>query len=179
MADETLARRYAQAIFDLASEGGKTTDVGRDLRTVCDAMREENSVYRFFVAPVIDRTEKTRVLLEAFSGKIEEIALHALLLLVRKHRERLLSEIVRQYGFLERSARGEEPLIVTSARRLPRKELDSLVERLSKTYGKRFEVEERIDPSLLGGVRIRMGDLAIDGTVAGRLNELSRELFTR
>ena len=178
MANETLARRYAQAVFDLAAEARRTSEVGVALRTVWDSMQAQDSVVQFFYAPVIDRSEKQKVLLDAFGGKIEEIALHTLLLLVRKHRERLLPELVLQYGLLEREARGEEPLVISSARKLPRRELASLVEGLSKKYGKRFEVEERIDPSLLGGVRIRMGDVAIDATVAGRLNELSRTLLT-
>ncbi|MBV8425109.1 MAG: ATP synthase F1 subunit delta [Candidatus Eremiobacteraeota bacterium] len=178
MPNEALAKRYAQAVFDLAGESHKTVDVGRDLRTVWSAMKDDDGVVRFFFAPVIERSEKQRVLLEAFKGKIEPIALHTLLLLVRKRRERLLPEILQQYAALEMAARGAEPLIVSSAHKLPPEELASLVERLSKIYNKRFEVEERVDPNLLGGVSIRMGDLAIDGTVAGRLDDLSRTLLT-
>jgi F-type H+-transporting ATPase subunit delta len=178
VADETLARRYAQAVFDLASEAGKIAETGRDLRTAWDAMQEDDGVVRFFFAPIIDRNEKQKVLVDAFSGKIETLALHTMLLLVRKRRERILPELLRQYTDLERASRGEEALIITSARKLPRKELDELVAALSKKYGKKFDVEERVDTSLLGGVRIRMGDVAIDGTVAGKLNELSRTLYS-
>ena len=178
MANETLARRYAQAIFDLAADAKRVAEVGRDLRTIWDAMAEEDTITRFFYAPVIDRAEKQKILLDAFSGKVEQIALHAILLLVRKRRERLFPEIVRQYASLEQIARGAEPLVIVSARRLPQAELDALVAKLSKTYNARFDVEQRVDPELLGGVRILMRDVAIDDTVAGKLEELGRTLLS-
>lgn len=179
MPNETLARRYAQAVFELAAQAGKVEEVGRDLRTVWEAMQDEASVVRFFFAPIIDRAEKGQILLDAFSGKIEELALHTLLLLVRKRRERLLPEILEQYRVLEQVARGAEPLTIMTAHELPKAELDELVARLAKVYGKMFEVIQHVDPSLLGGVRIRMGDVAIDGTVEGKLEELSRTLFSQ
>lgn len=177
MANETLARRYAQAIFDLATDGGKVAEVGRDLRMASTAIAEDPAVNRFFGSPVVDRTEKQKILIDGFSGKVEELALHALLLLVRKRRERILGEIVTQYEALEQAARGAEPLTIVSARELPQNELAFMVSRLSKIYGKQFDVQQQVDPSLLGGVRIQMGDTAIDGTVAGKLDELSRALL--
>ena len=179
MANETVARRYATAVFDLAREAGAVDGVGKDLRTIASAICEDETTKGFFLSPVIDRKEKGRVLAAAFTGKAHEIALHTLLLLVRKRREALLSEIVRQYAVLEMQARGAEPLQITTARELSSEELGSLVRRLQTLYGKTFDVSTRIDPSLIGGVRIMMGDRRIDGSVEGRLEELSRTLFAK
>ena len=70
MANETLARRYAQAVFDLAGEAGKVADTGRDLRMVWTTIDEDPAVTRFFYSPVVDRTEKQKTLIDAFAGRV-------------------------------------------------------------------------------------------------------------
>jgi F-type H+-transporting ATPase subunit delta len=179
MADEKPARRYAAAIFQLASERNAVESVGRDLHAIAEALYEEESARGFFLSPVVERSEKERVLAQAFDGKADEIALHSLLLLVRKRRERLLQEIVRQYDAMQLQARGEEPLTITSARPLTRDEQRALVAKLERIYGRKFDVRQQVDPELIGGVRVLMGDRRVDGTVEGRLSELARTLFTR
>lgn len=179
MQNETLARRYATAIFSLAEAGGTTDAVGRDLGTAASAIYGRDDVRRFYLSPVIERKKKAAILESAFGDKFDVTALHALLLLVRKRREALLPSIVSEYAKLARAAAGKEPLEIVSARELGPTELNNIVVRLARSYGKRFEVTQRTDPSLLGGVRITMGDRRIDGSLAGRLDELSRELFAR
>ena len=121
--------------------------------------------------------EEEGVLVATFESRVNEVALHALLLLVRKRRETLLQPIVTEYRKLQRAARGEEALTVTSARPLPDAELNALVARLEQTFGKKFDVTRVVDPRTIGGVRVLMGDRRIDGTVAGRLENLARNLF--
>lgn len=176
MADETLARRYATAIFELAQERGAVEEVGQGLSSIFEAVGADDNVQRFFYAPVIDRKEKSKVIADAFERAVHEVALHAVLLLIRKRRERYLREVIRQYRALEVAAGGREPLEIVSARELSREETNSLIERLSKLYNKRFVVSQRVDPELVGGVRITMNDRRIDGTIAGRLNDLARTL---
>jgi F-type H+-transporting ATPase subunit delta len=85
--------------------------------------------------------------------------------------------LVAEYRKLELEARGVEPLTLTTARELSEAEVRSTVEQLERVYGKKFEAVVRHDPNLIGGVRVAMGDRVIDGSVAGRLEELTRTLF--
>lgn len=176
MAEETISRRYASAIFSLAQDRDAVEAVGRDLGAILDAIAADDGVSRFFAAPVIDRKEKARIISDAFAKSVHEVALHSVLLLIRKRRERFLSDIVKQYRTLEIEAGGREPLEIVSARELGRADVDALVDRLSKLYQKRFVVTQRVDPELIGGVRLTMGDRRIDGTIAARLGELARSL---
>lgn len=177
MASETLARRYATAIFQLATEAGLVERVASDLHAFVKALAADDTVRRFYVAPIVDREEKAGVIGQAFGG-LSDIARHAILLLVRKRREGLIEEIVRQYDRLEREARGAQTLRVTTARSLSPAELDAIVAKLSTTYGTPFDVTQTVDPALIGGVRITMNDKRIDGTIAGRLDDLARMLST-
>jgi F-type H+-transporting ATPase subunit delta len=175
--NETLARRYATAVFELASEAQEIDNVGAQLTSILRTMESDPAIRDFFVSPVVSRDEKERALLATFKGRVGDIALHTLLLLVRKRRETLLGDLVEEYRKIDREARGTELLVVTTARELSADELHSMVARLERTYNKKFEASVKLDPSLIGGVRIAMGDRMIDGSVSGRLEELTRSLF--
>jgi F-type H+-transporting ATPase subunit delta len=177
--NRTLARRYAIAISSLASDSNAADAVGEDLAMLTRSIGTDGQIHDFFVAPVIPRPEKERVLQKVFGGKIHPIALHALLLLVRKRREPLLAAIADEYAALARAAKGKQRLTLTSAQALDREEYSKLVARLERLYDTKFEVTEIIDPKLIGGVRLMMGDRRIDASISGRLDALARDLSTQ
>jgi F-type H+-transporting ATPase subunit delta len=178
MISEKLGRRYATAVFSAAGDHGAVDRVGADLEAISNALNGDTQMRDFFLSPVIARSSKERVLLEALQGNVHEVALHSLLLLVRKRREAVLSVLVPEYRKLQMAGRGTDPLTITAARPLDDSELRTLVARLQSLYGKKFEVSQVIDPHLIGGVRITMGDRRIDGTVSGQLEALARTLFS-
>jgi F-type H+-transporting ATPase subunit delta len=179
MANQTVARRYAVAVFGLAADAHAVAEVGRDLHVIGDALLHDEETKAFFLSPVVDRKQKEAALAATFGNTVHEIALHTVLLLVRKRREMLLRELVEQYDALELQARGAEPLTITAATQLDPAGLRTLVGRLERLYGKRFEVTQKTDPHIIGGARITMGDRRIDGSVEGRLEELTRTLFAQ
>jgi F-type H+-transporting ATPase subunit delta len=174
--NQTLARRYALAVSSLAGEQQAAERVGSELTAVADAIGGNAQAREFFLAPVISKPDKERILAGILEGKLHPIALHTLLLLVRKRREQLLPALVAEYLALQRAARGAQTLTLTSARTLDRSEYAALVQRLEHIYGKKFEPNELVDPALIGGLRIMMGDRRIDSTIAGRLDALARDL---
>lgn len=176
MVNQTLARRYAVAIVQLAREQGVVGHVSADLQALTKIIGGPGLIHDFFVSPVVDRPAKERLLLQVFESRLHQVTLHSLLLLVRKRRETLLAAIVAEYLALERAAHGVEPLAIASARPLDTAERSRLVARLEDLYGKKFDVAEIVDPSLIGGIRIMMGDRRIDATISGRLSALAREL---
>ena len=179
MVNQKVARRYAMAVAMLAAEQNAAERVGADLGLLSETLMQPGKVRDFFTAPVISRPDKERVLAEIFGGKVHAVALHALLLLVRKRRESFLPAILDQYLELRRAAEGRQRVTLESARSLHRTEYDELVRRLERMYAKTFEVTEVVNRELIGGVRLVMGDRRIDGSVSGRLEALARELAER
>jgi F-type H+-transporting ATPase subunit delta len=173
---QTLARRYAIAVASLAGEQQAADRVGSDLATVAGAIGDNSQAREFFLSPVVSKPDKERLLVEALEGKLHPVALHTLLLLVRKRREQLLPAIVAEYLALRRAARGAQTLTLTSARALDPSEYAALIRRLEGIYGKKFEATEVVDPSLIGGLLIMMGDRRVDATISGRLDALARDL---
>ncbi len=178
MIDRTLARRYALAVFSLATERDAIARIGDELQCVNEVFERDANARQFFLAPVIARSDKERVLAKVFERRIGDVVLHTLLLLVRKRREALLPALVDEYRALQMAERGTETLTIASARPLTEKQVTAMSERLERIYGKRFEPRVVVDPSLVGGVRVTMGDRLVDGTVAGRLDEMARSLET-
>jgi F-type H+-transporting ATPase subunit delta len=177
MVSEKLGRRYASAVFSAAGDYDATDTVGADLATISGALNDDPKTREFFLSPVVPRAEKERALSEAFSGRVHDVALHTLLLLVRKRREPVLEVLVAEYRKLRSAARGTEPLTITSAVALEPDRERALVARLETIYGKKFDVKQIVDPQTIGGLRVAMGDKLIDGTVSGQLDALARTLF--
>jgi len=169
------ARVYARALFDLGLEEGLVGRIYDDLHAVLAAIRGLDPDLRaFFSVPKLRRDEKKRILTEAFGDKVCRPVLGLIHVLVDRRREPFFDNIVDEFDRFRDDHEGRVHATCTAARPLDPAILASLKTALEKRTRKHVALHERIDPAVLGGIRINLGDYVLDGTVRRRLMELRR-----
>lgn len=176
MAVSRVARRYAQALFNVAQRGDETARVEEDLCAVADLMESDPKFKDFMISPNIPRDRRMRILETLFSERLSKTTLSALRLLVAKRRESELRDVREGFVQIRREQGNVIFAQVTSAEALSEKDRQRIVERLEKTSGKRVEADFRTDPTLIAGVRVAYGNYVLDGSVRGGLRRLRDQL---
>lgn len=168
-------RRYAEAAFELAERDGTVDAWGRDLVLMAGLAGDER-VARAADNPAV-AFGKRRVALEKSLGKlVSPGARNLALLLAKRGRFGVLPEVSAEYDALVRESRGIVAATVTTPSPLSAKELAQVKSRVEKIAGAKAELTAATDPTLLGGLTIRIGDRLIDASVGGRLERLRGEL---
>jgi F-type H+-transporting ATPase subunit delta len=171
------ASRYARAIFEVASQDKKVDDWSKRLHTLAAAFAVPE-VERAFANPTLTRDDLDRAIKALDLPQLGREGLNLLRLLVESRRTGLIDEITRQYDALGDEASGRVRATVTTAVELSAADRESLRKDLSRGLGKDVRLEAKVDPSILGGLLLRIGDRLTDASVAGRLQQLRRELAT-
>lgn len=177
MADSAVVRRYARALIDVAQQKGLVEQVGRELDGFEAILKQEPRFARVLRAPVIAPARKLALLRSTMAGRLSDLTLRFLELLVQKEREELLPDIPAEYRRLSYEIRNLQPVEVTTAVALTPEERSGLQAALGKRTGKTIELHERTDPALMGGAVIRIGDTIYDGSVRGQLRRLRQRLL--
>jgi F-type H+-transporting ATPase subunit delta len=175
--NEALAARYSAALFELTKEASSSARVVGDLDAFIAALDSDPTVAEFFVSPVVGRAEKVRILEAALQGRADELTFKFVVLLVRKRRESLLRTVAKQMHELVDRDEGRVRADVATPVRLSADELSNLSARLSSVYDKTVIAQPRLAPELLGGIVVQVGDSYVDGSVAGKLEEVRRHLL--
>ena len=171
-----IARRYASAIYEEAERQGKTAAVDRDIELIEKSFQGSRELVNFFKSPIIAREKKEEIVSELFTGRLHQMTQDFLMLLIEKQREDIFPDIVKAYrelrdrelGIVEAEARVAQPL--------GSKEEKSLTEALNRMTGKKVRLRVTEDPSLIGGVVIRVGDTVYDGSVRHHLEVLREQM---
>ena len=171
MRSTEVARRYADALYELAVETGHVDDVKTAFRSLVSDLRETPELTRYLSHPMVLRERKIELVRQAFPG-VPEILGNLLRLVIRNQREAYLDLIYEEYLAVEAEAMGVSRVRVTTATALQDDERSRLVGRLSEAMGTQVSLEERVDASLLGGARLETDGKVIDGTLKARLDRL-------
>lgn len=174
MAEGVAARRYAQAIFEIAQERGEIDRWLSDLSLAAEVLKEPR-VARFLINPDISFDKKRQVLSTSL-GDLNPLALNLLYVLVRKGRIQALGDIQREYESLVNEWRGIEVAEVTTAVPLENEQADAVARRLEALTGKKIVLQRYVDPGIIGGLVAKVGDKLIDGSVRGKLAMLREQL---
>ena len=177
MKDTRVARRYAAALFSLARQGEIVDAVQQDLALIQKLFSEVNYLRSVLVEPLVSEDRKLSVVNAAFGDRITETTLNFLKLLIRKRREPLIDECVREYRELVLEAANTVDAEARSAVDLSKEQITRLKAGLEQMTGKVVRLIVSSDQSVIGGVVVRIGDTVIDGTVQGRLERLQQHLM--
>lgn len=171
----SAGRRYAQAIFALASEQNKLEQWSQDLATIVSVLGEEE-VQNFLQNPKTSRDSKLQFVTNMLSGRISPEAFNLARLLVQRERQSYIAGINEEFVRLWNQQRGIVEAEVTVAENLSPDEEKAIQQKLSAITGKTVTIRTRVDPGILGGLVARVGDTLIDGSVRTRLQNLKKQL---
>jgi len=174
MARRVYARRYSQAVFEIALERKDLDRWQSDLRKIA-SLSEDATLIAFLESPKFHFSAKARLLRERL-GDINPLALNLVYLLVTRGRLSVVGEIADAYQRLLDSYRGIEQAEVTTAVPLDDEDKLRLEERLSAAVGKKVVLRSEVDSSLIGGIIARIGGKLLDGSTRSKLAALKREL---
>lgn len=176
-ASQAAARIYADALFGVAVDAGSPEQVGAELRVVRDALAGlAPDVRTFFEMPQLRREDKWEIVTTAFGDKLGRPVLGLLHVLVDKRREVLLDGIVTTYDELLDTREGRVQANVVSARPLEPELVDALRAAIENQTQQHVVLHQRVDPTMIGGIRVSLGDLVVDGTLRRGLLDMRRSL---
>ncbi len=177
MSNSAVAKRYAQALFELAQQKNILAEVGADLNELTKIVKESSDLLTLLNAPKFSIGRKKQMVAEIFAGATPEV-LRAVQLLVEKKRVNEVKLIANAYAELAAKAQGTADATVFSTRALSAEESANISTTFAKLVGKQsLNITNEIDPSLLGGIRVQIGNHIYDSSVANKLERLKRELI--
>lgn len=178
MSEAVVAKRYADALFQIGQEKNMIDQLENELKIVKDVFKNNDQLITFLNHPRVKHEKKIELLEEAFKG-LQDVVVNTLKLLVDRHRVTITPSIIDHFIDKVNDAKGIAEATVYSVRELTDQELGQLKESLAKRFQKNeFKLTNIVDPSILGGLKIRLGNTIYDGTISGKLSRIERNIVT-
>lgn len=170
------ARRYAAALLHAAVKAGELERVEAEVKALADMFNRSPQLLKFLAQPLVPFNEKAQRLRRRLEGRVSSVTLNFLLAVVKHKRVEAFDHIVRVFTDVVREYRGEVVAEVTSAVPLTEAERAMTVRRLQEITGKKVLLREKVDPSIVGGMRIIVGDKLLDLSLRGHLERIRERL---
>ncbi|OHB65951.1 MAG: ATP synthase F1 subunit delta [Planctomycetes bacterium RBG_13_62_9] len=164
-----IADIYARTLMDLAQESGMVEAVSDDLEAISSVLAQELDLQPFLASPYFAEETRRDLMRRVFSGKVNQLTLHFVLVMVEHDRGGLLSRSIDRFRRLYRAYQGYEPVTATVAQGLSDEQTNKLARDLAEAMKIKIDLDVQVDPSLLGGIVIRHGDKLLDNSIRGRL----------
>ena len=172
---EEIAQVYARSLFEVAREHDKLDEIREQLGEFADAVEQDRALTTFFFSPYFSSDEKKEGLHKAVDGA-EPILMNFLELLLEKHRMPVIHRIRRDYDALWREERKLLPVHLTSAVELDDEVVRSLGDRIAEQTGRKVDLTARVEPDIIGGIVLRVGNSILDASIRNRLEQLRRQV---
>ena len=172
---EEIASVYARSLFEVAQEQGKLDEVRDQLGEFADTLDSNQEMQVFFFSPYFSTPEKEEGLDKVVTGA-EPILQNFLKLLIEKHRMPAVFRVRRSFDELWQRENKLLPVEVTSAIELDQNTVKQIGDRIAEETGQKIELSERVDPDILGGLVVRVGNSIIDSSIRARLDSLRRQV---
>lgn len=176
MADQSVAIRYAEALYSAAFEAGRTEEVLADLAAVKSALDSDSGLVARLFHPRISPEVKVDALVAGPLRGRHDLVRNALVLMVRNGRSGELKEFFRTYLDVHEIRSGVLRVEVSSASALSPETAEAIRSKVAEATGQPVVLEARVVPELLGGLRFLIGSRLIDGSIKSRLDRISRGL---
>ena len=172
---EEIAQVYARALFEVAREQGVLDEVHEQLGQFADALHSERELTIFFFSPYFSPEEKKEALERAVVGA-EPVFMNFLEALLERHRMPAIFRIRSRFEELWDDERKLLPVEVTSALALDESIVASIGERIGEQTDRKVELSSNVDPDILGGIVLRVGNLILDASIRNRLDQLRKQV---
>ena len=173
----SLAGRYATALFELARDERRLDAVGASLATLKQALRDSDDLRELTSSPLISREDATRTIAATSEAmRLDPITSNFLGVVAQNRRLSKLPQIILAYNMLAANHRGETTAEVTSAHPLTDDQVAALKTNLKTRLGRDITVDLNVDPTILGGLVVKVGSQMIDGSIRTKLNTLAHAM---
>ncbi len=176
MIESKVAIKYATALFRTAKRTAQVESISRDLEALSNLLKKNILLKNFLESPQVLEKDKRKLLNSTFKPLISEALLSFLMLVVSKHRISYLLSMAEEFQRLVKEDQGIVEACLITARSVDYALVDQIKKELEKSTGKQVEMKLKVDPSLIGGIVVILGDKIIDRSIRYQLSQLKDQM---